>query len=229
VAEVIVALDVNGRSPALDLVRRLDRARFFKVGLELFVREGPAIVREIRASGRSVFLDLKLHDIPTTVAAAAGVAAELGVELLTLHASGGSRMVSAARRAVEGTGTRLLAVTALTSMTAVDLGEAFGSGDRTVECEVGRLADLALGSGAHGVVCSPKEAAFLRARVGREALIVTPGIRLEGDPADDQARSATPASARKAGADYLVVGRSITRAPEPQAALAAVLDQLEAE
>jgi len=227
-AEVIVALDVPGRSAALDLVRRLDRARFFKVGLELFVREGPAIVREIRTSGRSVFLDLKLHDIPSTVAAAAGIAAELGVELLTLHASGGGRMIAAARRAIEGTGTRLLAVTALTSMTAADLEEAFGGAGLTVEREVGRLADLAMGSGAHGVVCSPHEAAFLRARIGPEALIVTPGIRLEGDPADDQARSATPASARKAGVDYMVVGRSITRAPEPAAALAAVLDQLEA-
>jgi orotidine-5'-phosphate decarboxylase len=228
-AEVIVALDVPGRSPALDLVRRLDRATFFKVGLGLFVREGPAIVREIRASGRSVFLDLKLHDIPNTVAAAAGAAAELGVELLTLHASGGREMVSAARRAGAGPSTRLLAVTALTSMTAADFEEAWGGTGRTLEREVGRLADLALGAGAHGVVCSPHEAAFIRTRLGPGALIVTPGIRLEGDPADDQARLATPASARKAGADYVVVGRSITRAPRPVEALAAVLAQLGAE
>jgi orotidine-5'-phosphate decarboxylase len=228
VAEVIVALDVPGRNAAVDLVHRLDRARFFKVGLELFVREGPPVVREIRASGRSVFLDLKLHDIPSTVAAAAGAAADLGVELLTLHASGGRRMISAARRAVEDMDTRILAVTTLTSMSAADFEETWGGTDRTVEREVGRLADLAMGSGAHGVVCSPREAAFLRARLGREALIVTPGIRLEGDPADDQARPATPASARSAGADYVVVGRSITRAADPVEALATVLCQLEA-
>jgi orotidine-5'-phosphate decarboxylase len=227
VAEVIVALDVPGRSAAEDLVHRLDRARFFKVGLELFVREGPAIVRDLQASDRSVFLDLKLHDIPNTVAAAAGAAAELGVEFLTLHAAGGSRMIAAARRAVEGTGTRLLAVTALTSMTAADLEEVWGSSGRSMELEVRRLADLALGSGAHGVVCSPHEAAFLRAQLGPKGLIVTPGIRLEGDSSDDQARPATPVAAKRAGADYLVVGRSITRAPEPRAALAAVLHQLE--
>jgi orotidine-5'-phosphate decarboxylase len=227
-AEVIVALDVPGRSAALDLVGRLDRARFFKVGPGLFIREGPAIVREIRATGRSVFLDLKLHDIPNTVAAAAGVAAELGVELLTLHASGGSRMISAARRAVEGSDTRLVAVTALTSMTAADLEEVWSGGGRTVECEVGRLASLAIGSGAHGVVCSANEAASVRARIGPQALIVTPGIRLEGDATDDQARFATPALAKAAGADYLVVGRSLTRAPDPRTALAAVLGELEA-
>ena len=228
-AEVIVALDVPGRTAALDLVTRLARATFFKVGLELFVREGPAIVREIRASGRSVFLDLKLYDIPNTVAAAAGVAADLGVELLTVHASGGRRMIEAARRAVEGTDTRILAVTALTSMSRADLEETWGGAGPTAELVVGRLADLAMDSGAHGVVCSPHEASFLRTSLGPKAVIVTPGIRLEGDATDDHARSATPSSARRAGADYLVVGRSITRAPEPVAALAAVLNDLEAE
>ncbi len=226
-AEVIVALDMPNREAAVGLVRSLDRATFFKIGLELFVREGPSIAREIRASGRKVFLDLKLHDIPNTVARAAGAAAELGVELLTLHASGGSRMIAAARQAVEGSGTRLLAVTALTSMAASDLAEAWGRTGPSVEEEVARLADLGVRSGAHGVVCSPHEAASLRSLLGAKVVIVTPGIRLEGDPVHDHARAATPRFARDATADYLVVGRSVTDAPDPSAALAAVLAELE--
>lgn len=230
VAEVIVALDVPGRAPALELVRRLPpKASFFKVGLELFAHSGPSMVSELRAQGRRVFLDLKLHDIPNTVGAAAAAAAELDVDLLTVHASGGSSMIAAARAAVAGSGTRVLAVTVLTSLKGDDLDQVWGRKASVPSEEVARLADLAMESGAHGVVCSVHEASCLRRRFGPDALIATPGIRLAGDGADDQARVATPREARDAGADFLVVGRSVTRAADPAAAFDRVLEELERE
>lgn len=227
-AEVIIALDVPGRDAALDLVRRLpSSATFFKVGLELFVHSGPPVVKELRAMGRRVFLDLKLHDIPHTVGAAAAAAADLDVDLLTVHASGGAAMIAEARAALEGSRTRLLAVTVLTSLSGGDLDEVWGRRDATPPNEAARLAELGMANGAQGVVCSPREAACLRQRLGSAALIVTPGIRLAGDDAHDQARVATPREARDAGADFLVVGRSVTCAPDPGAAFAEVLRELE--
>lgn len=227
-AEIIVALDVVDRDAALELIGRLPpSATFFKVGLELFVGSGPRVVRELRAIDRRVFLDLKLHDIPNTVRAAAAAAADLDVELLTLHASGGARMIADARAAVEGSRTRILAVTVLTSLTGGDLDEIWGKEGSTPPGEVARLAELAMANGAHGVVCSAREAACLRGRLGPDALIATPGIRLLGDGADDQARVATPREARDAGADFLVLGRSVTRASDPGAAYARATRELE--
>jgi orotidine-5'-phosphate decarboxylase len=228
-AELIVALDLPERAEALALVDRLGPdARFYKVGLELFTRVGPEVLRELRMRERAVFLDLKLHDIPNTVAAAAGAAAEHGVELLTVHASGGTRMISAAREAVEGSGTRLLAVTVLTSMSEAGLSLARGVPSSPRD-EVLRLADLAMEHGAHGVVASPLEVALLRARLGPDALLVTPGIRLGGEDAHDQARVSTPQEAVRAGADFLVVGRTISRATDPVEALAGVRAGMEME
>lgn len=228
-AEVIVALDVAGGDAALELVRHLSpQADFFKVGLELFVRAGPAIVNDLRALNRRVFLDLKLHDIPNTVRAAAEAAADLDVELLTVHAAGGARMIGEARAALEGGRTRLLAVTVLTSMAGTDLSQVWGREGVCPEEEVTRLAAWSVGNGAHGVVCSPHEAAGLRRDLGPDALIVTPGIRLAGDGRHDHARIATPRDAQTAGADFLVVGRSITRASDPRVAFAEIQRQLEA-
>ncbi|MEX0856077.1 MAG: orotidine-5'-phosphate decarboxylase [Gemmatimonadota bacterium] len=226
-AELIVALDFPDRVDALALVDRLGGdARFFKVGLELFTRAGPGVVEELRERGRRVFLDLKLHDIPHTVAGAARAAAEMGVGLLTVHASGGRRMIEAARSAVEGSETRVLGVTILTSLSAAELGESWNRQGVSPAEEVARLADLALAAGAHGVVASPEEAGELRDRMGPSGLIVTPGIRLAGDDVGDQVRTATPDAAVRAGADFLVVGRSITRASDPAAAYARVIEAM---
>lgn len=228
-ADVIVALDVPSADEARGLVDRLgDRGDFYKVGLELYTRAGPAFVRELTESGKRVFLDLKLHDIPNTVGAAVRAAVDLNVDLLTVHASGGPRMMQAAVDA-SGDGRerlRLLAVTVLTSMTADDLEAAWGREDLSVSGEVERLTDLAVASGVHGVVASPLEARRIRARTPEGFLIATPGIRPSGADAGDQKRVATPADAVWAGADHLVIGRAITRAPDPAAALAAVLDEV---
>lgn len=223
VAELIVALDFPGRAAALELVDRLGPdAPFYKIGVELFGREGPEMVRELTRRERGVFLDLKLHDIPNTVAGAARAAADLGADLLTVHASGGPRMVAAASRALEGSGTRLLAVTVLTSLTAEELALSWGREPLVPRVEVVRLGELAVENGAHGVVASAREAALLRERLGPEVVIVTPGIRLPGDDEADQARVATPGDAVAAGADFLVVGRTIRDAPDPAAAVGRV-------
>lgn len=228
-AEVIIALDVPGRDQAEDLVERLQpEACFFKVGLELFTRAGPSFVRELRDGGLRVFLDLKLHDIPNTVRRAVEAAAELEVDLLTVHATGGRRMIEEARAAVRGSRTRVLAVTALTSLDAVTLEAVWGRTAVDPRVEVVRLAALAMEGGAHGVVASPAEAAGLRARLGSGALIVTPGIRLAGDETHDQARVATPVDATRAGADYLVIGRPVSRASDPLGALKRIRAEVEA-
>ncbi|MEX1256147.1 MAG: orotidine-5'-phosphate decarboxylase [Gemmatimonadota bacterium] len=227
-AEVIVALDFPSGGSALELVDRLGgRPGFFKVGLELFTREGPAIVRELQARGHRVFLDLKLHDIPNTVAGAARAAAELGADLLTVHAVGGPRMVAAARGAVEGSPTRLLGVTVLTSHSSVELAEAWGRPSAVAEEEVERLAISAVGYGAHGIVAAAGEARRIRDRLGPEVLIVVPGVRLPGEDPGDQARTATPAEAVSAGATYLVVGRTVTKASDPAVAAEAVRAAME--
>lgn len=224
---VIVALDVPTADRALALVEVLGpRLTFVKVGLELYTREGPGVVEALRARGLRVFLDLKLHDIPNTVAAAVRSAGELEVDLLTLHAAGGRRMLEAAAAAAPAN-LNLLAVTVLTSMTEADLGEAWGRTDLLEpRSEVTRLAALALEAGIPGVVASPQEAGALRALLGPKAPIVTPGIRLPGGAAHDQRRTATPAQAIAVGASHLVVGRPITEAPDPSRVLEAILDEV---
>jgi orotidine-5'-phosphate decarboxylase len=226
----ILALDVPDAREALALVERLPRAEFVKVGLQLYVAEGPQIVRELRARGRRIFLDLKLHDIPNTVAGAVESASALGVDLLTVHASGGAAMLRAAVAAAEraSASLQLLAVTVLTSLTAEQLAAAWGRPAARVEEEVLRLATLARDAGVPGVVASVQEAAPIRASLGDNFRILTPGIRLPGDAADDQARIATPADAARLGADYLVIGRTVTAAADPVAAFDRVLEDLSA-
>lgn len=219
---VIIALDYPDAASARALVRRLSpEACRLKVGKELFVAAGPAFVEELVAQGHAVFLDLKFHDIPNTVAQACKAAARLGVWMLNVHASGGSAMLAAAREALEaGPGPRplLIGVTVLTSMGAETL-QAIGVA-ATPEEQVLRLARLAAQAGLDGVVCSAREATLLRRSEGSEFVLVTPGIRPLGSAAGDQTRILTPAQALAAGADYLVIGRPITQAPDPLAALA---------
>jgi orotidine-5'-phosphate decarboxylase len=218
-AEPILALDVPGGEEALALADRLPEAGFVKVGLQLYTAAGPEIVRELRARGRRVFLDLKLHDIPNTVAGAVASAAGLGVELLTVHAGGGSAMLRAAARAAGETSLRLLGVTVLTSFTPAGLAEAWGREEGlSVEREVVRLAALCGESGIHGLVASVRELSAIRAALGDAPRVLTPGIRLAGDSAGDQARVATPAEAVRLGADYIVIGRTVTAAADPAAA-----------
>jgi orotidine-5'-phosphate decarboxylase len=226
-SEVIVALDTPSKASALELVERLGSAAdFYKVGLELFTAEGPTVVRELLARDKRVFLDLKLHDIPNTVGGAVRAASALGVHMLTLHATGGAAMLETARAAVTGR-LRLVAVTALTSLDAPELGRAWGRRIGSVHEEASRLAALAKAAGLHGVVASAADAARIRPEVGEDFLLVVPGIRLGGAARDDQRRVGTPAGAVKAGADYLVIGRAVTRADDPAAALAAVLEEID--
>ena len=224
---VIVALDTSSIDEALGLVDVLGgEADFYKVGLELYTRVGPEVVLRLIDRGKRVFLDLKLHDIPNTVTRAARAASELGVDLLTAHASGGAEMIEAARAALSDD-TRLLAVTVLTSLTSVDLGTAWGRSVESVPEEVLRLAEIARSAGADGVVSAASEASLVRARVGDDFLIVVPGIRPTGSGRQDQKRVATPAHAVRSGADYLVIGRHVTRADDPAAALRAVLAEVD--
>jgi orotidine-5'-phosphate decarboxylase len=225
-ARIIVALDV----PRLDAARALvdslgDGCDFYKVGSELFTAAGPSVVEWLRGAGKEVFLDLKLHDIPNTVRGAARSAASLGVSLLTVHASGGGAMIAAA---VEGAGDRtgVLGVTVLTSLDSSALGVAWGREAPVVADEVLRLAGLAAGAGAHGIVCSGREAALVRARYGDSLALLVPGIRLPGGPVHDQARSVTPAEAARAGARYLVLGRVVTEAGAPRKVVEEVKGQL---
>lgn len=221
---VIVALDFPAASEALQLARQLAPQKCrLKVGKELFAVGGPALVEELQQLGFDVFLDLKFHDIPNTVAAAVSAVARLGVWMVNVHASGGRRMMEAAREAADAASRRplLIAVTVLTSMTEEDLREV--GCELPVREQVGRLAALAARSGLDGVVCSAMEARDLRTAQGEGFCLVTPGIRLAGDSAGDQRRVVTPADARAMGSDYLVVGRSITGASDPLAALDRVL------
>ncbi|MFO7587085.1 MAG: orotidine-5'-phosphate decarboxylase [Gemmatimonadota bacterium] len=233
---VIVALDYPEPGPALDLVARLPEGTWYKVGLELFTGAGPPVVERLVGEGRHVFLDLKLHDIPNTVAGAVRSAARLGARLLTVHAAGGEAMLrAAAAAAAEGPGgpgdpeerLRLLAVTVLTSLDDAGLASVMGPG-ASVEETAGRLAGLARESGIDGAVSSVNECRAIKVACGEEFLVVTPGIRLAGQGAQDQKRVATPGTARAAGADWIVVGRAITAAADPGAALDAVRAALEA-
>ncbi|HUF51871.1 MAG TPA: orotidine-5'-phosphate decarboxylase [Longimicrobiales bacterium] len=223
-AEIIVALDVPSGADALALVDRLgDDISFYKVGSPLFTRCGHELVRDLRQRGKRVFLDLKYHDIPSTVAHAVAAAAELDVELVTLHASGGDAMMRAARAAAGDHGPRLLGVTILTSFTAVDVENVWAKEVFSVRDEVTRLTALAVEAGLHGVVASPLEVESLKRRHGAELMVVTPGIRAAGDRLGDQARTATPAEAVRAGADYLVVGRPVLEAADPVAVVRTML------
>ncbi len=227
---IIVALDFADADQALHLASRLDPRRCrVKVGKELFVSAGPDLVRRLHDQGFEVFLDLKFHDIPNTVAGACRAAAALGVWMVNVHALGGSVMMTAAREAVDAYAKRplLLAVTVLTSHDEATLGE-IGLGGDTAGAAVERLASLAQRSGLDGVVCSAQEAHLLRKAHGESFRLLSPGIRPAGAASDDQHRVMTPARALAAGVDYLVIGRPITQAPDPVAALAAIEEEIAA-
>jgi orotidine-5'-phosphate decarboxylase len=215
---LVVALDVPTLDEAAGLARALaGEVGWFKVGLELFASHGPAAVEAVRAHG-PVFLDLKLHDIPTTVERAARRLAALGAGLVTVHAGGGAAMVGAAVAGLGDAG-RVLAVTVLTSLSDDDLASVNAPPAAT---QVPALARLATQAGAPGLVCAPRDLSAVRAAVGRDVLLVTPGIRPAGGDVDDHARATTPAQAVQDGADLLVVGRPITRADDPVAAARAI-------
>jgi orotidine-5'-phosphate decarboxylase len=222
---LIVALDVSTAAAARKIVAAVgDSAHAYKVGMQLYTAEGPSIVRELVGSGRRVFLDLKYHDIPNTVGAAVREAARLGVSMLTVHASGGGKMLRAAVEAVQKPGLLVLAVTVLTSLDDVELGK-IGLRGGALD-QVLRLAALALSNGCKGVVASALEAAALREEFGLDFTIVTPGVRPAGSGPNDQARVVTPSEAISAGASHIVVGRPITEASDPAAEARAILGQI---
>ncbi len=231
--KIIIALDVKNQSEARKILESLPEARIFKVGLELFTAEGPAMIELVRNYGRQVFLDLKLHDIPNTVAGAVRAALRPGVSMLTLHTSGGKEMMSRAIESAREESEKsnldlplLLGVTVLTSLKDKDLEEiGFSSGS---QAQVLRLARLAWQAGLKGVVCSPQEIELLRTELGPELKIITPGIRPAWAEAQDQKRIMTPAEALIKGADYMVIGRPITQAVSPAEAFARIVEELEA-
>jgi len=226
---LIVALDVPSATQARQLVQSIgESASTFKIGKQLFTAEGPELVRDLVASGKKVFLDLKYHDIPNTVAAAVRSAAELRVSMLTVHASGGSKMLKAAAEAAAQSPAKptVLAVTVLTSLPDADLQEIGVAG--TVLSQVLRLGALARSAGCGGLVASAKEAAELRRELGEGFAIVTPGVRPAGSAVGDQARVVTPAGAIAAGANHIVVGRPIIEAADPARAAADIVAEMEA-
>lgn len=228
-ATPIVALDYGTADEALALVQRLgELCRFYKVGSELFTAAGPSVVGALLEEGADVFLDLKFHDIPNTVAGAVRSAATLGVRLLTVHAAGGAAMLRAAQDAASSGGgdCRLLAVTVLTSLDAATLAATWGREDVDTEREVVRLAGDAAEAGLHGVVCSGAEAGAVRAAFGDRLALLVPGIRLAGGSSHDQRRVMTPAAAQQAGARYLILGRAVTAAADPRRAMSTVLAEL---
>jgi len=220
-----VALDVSTAAEAQKLVQRVgDAAGIYKVGLQLFTAEGPSLVRDLVSSGRRIFLDLKLHDIPNTVAHAVKSAAELGVYMLTVHASGGATMLRAATEAAAGR-INILGVTVLTSLNDEDMQEIGVSG--RVSDQVLRMASLAQSAGCQGIVTSPREALMVRKSMGEGFAIVTPGVRPAGAETHDQQRTATPAEAISNGASHIVVGRPITHATDPAQAAEAIISEME--
>jgi len=224
---LIVALDVADARAALALVDKLaGRVGMFKVGTQLFTSAGPELVRRLIGAGERIFLDLKYHDIPNTVAGAVRAAGQLGVSLVDVHALGGGPMIAAAHHALGSNGARLIAVTLLTSHDQAGL-EAIGIAGSPADAGL-RLARLAQSAGAQGVVTSPHEVEGIRRACGPGFLIVTPGIRPSGAEPGDQARFATPSAALKSGADFMVVGRPILAAPDPVAAAEAIVQELEA-
>jgi orotidine-5'-phosphate decarboxylase len=223
---LIVALDVSTAAAAQKIVAAVgDSALTYKVGMQLYTAVGPQVVRDLVASGRRVFLDLKYHDIPNTVGAAVAEAAKLGVSMLTVHASGSDKMLRAAVDAAKARPELIvLAVTVLTSMDGTDL-EKIGL-PSSVEESVVRLANLALANGCRGIVTSAREASAVRAKLGDAFAIVTPGVRPAGSSVGDQVRVVTPAQAIAAGASHIVVGRPVTDAAEPAAAARAILAEI---
>ena len=222
--KIIVALDFPSKNPALALADQLDPAKCrLKVGKELFTRSGPDLVKALQSRGFDIFLDLKFHDIPNTTSAAVVAAAELGVWMVNVHASGGEKMMVACRERLEAFGNDrplLIAVTVLTSMSDEDLAGIGITG--SAEAHVSRLATLTKNSGLDGVVCSAQEAPRLKAEQGSDFQLITPGIRPLTADKGDQQRIMTPTDALNAGSDYLVIGRPITQAPDPLAALKAI-------
>lgn len=222
--KIYVALTSDCKSEAMKVLEPLRGLSIgVKIGLELFVKEGPEIVAEIKKAGFSVFLDLKFHDIPYTVAGAVSSACELEPDVINIHASGGRAMMKAAAKACVGD-TKLIAVTVLTSMDKEDL-QLLGSTYNPIEAVVS-LAVAAKESGLHGVVCSPLEASAVREATGEDFLIITPGVRPAGEALGDQKRVMTPPEAMKAGATALVIGRPITASSDPKGAVKAILDSL---
>ena len=225
--KLIVALDVSTAAAAQKIVAAVgDSAFTYKVGMQLYTAEGPQVVRDLVASGRRVFLDLKYHDIPHTVATAVHEAAQLGVSMLTVHAAGSGKMLRAAADSARAANPDLivLGVTVLTSLDEHDLEKVGFRG--TVRDEVLRLSALALASGCNGIVTSAREASVVRAELGHDFAIVTPGVRPAGSAHADQMRVVTPAGAIAAGASHIVVGRPITEADDPAAAARAFLDEI---
>ena len=215
-SRVIVAMDFDNQHSALQLAEQLDPSQCrLKVGKELFTVAGPQLVKALVERNFDVFLDLKFHDIPNTTAHAVSAAADLGVWMTNVHASGGSRMMSAAKQALEqqGSSMLLIGVTVLTSMDDTDIAE-LGI-DRSPTAQVEHLARLAQQAGLHGVVCSAQEASTLKAEMGADFKLVTPGIRLPDSAADDQRRVVSPPEAMALGSDYLVIGRPITQSANP--------------
>jgi orotidine-5'-phosphate decarboxylase len=230
--KIIIALDVKNREEARAVLESLPEARLFKVGLELYTAEGPAMIDLVKSFGKEVFLDLKLHDIPNTVAGAVKSAVRHGVAMLTLHTSGGREMMKRAVEAARETAAKenkplplILGVTVLTSLKDSDLQEIGFSSD--ARNQVLRLARLAVEAGIEGIVCSPQELEPLRAELGSRVRIITPGIRPAWAEAQDQKRIMTPGEAIKKGADFLVIGRPITQAPVPREAFSRVLEELQ--
>jgi orotidine-5'-phosphate decarboxylase len=229
---ILVALDVPNAEAALELAKELAPVvGGFKVGSELFASAGPEVVRRVRGMGAPVFLDLKFHDIPNTVAKAVAAAVQLDVQMLTVHTLGGTAMLQAAEQAAQETARRLghgpplvLGVTVLTSMDSAALSE-LGL-DPNMSRQVSRLATMATQAGLRGLVCSPREVVELRQIVPASTQLVTPGIRAEGDPADDQKRTLTPREALALGANWLVIGRPICAAASPRAAAERILASL---
>jgi orotidine-5'-phosphate decarboxylase len=224
---IIVSLDFADGTEALDLVHRLDPALCrLKVGKELFTRCGPALVEQILKQGFAVFLDLKFHDIPATVAGACRAAADLGVWMINVHAAGGERMLVAAREAVDKHHRRplLIAVTVLTSLNDTDLRQV--GVEKPLAEQVLGLARLAAACGMDGVVCSAQEATRLKKELGRDFILVTPGIRPVGSAHNDQQRIMTPAEAIQAGSDYLVIGRPVTQAADPLKVLMEINEEI---
>jgi orotidine-5'-phosphate decarboxylase len=221
--QIIVALDLPTRKDALQLVDALgDEAQIVKVGAILFTDAGPSLLDELKKRGKRIFLDLKFHDIPNTVAGAVRAATRRGVHMLTVHASGGQAMLEAALEAAGPDGPDVVAVTLLTSLVSEDVEQVFGRAPVSLVDEVVRLASLAVAARLPGVVASPTEVKPIKRSYGDVLKVITPGIRLPGDDPADQSRYATPKDAAKAGADFIVVGRSITKAKDPAAAFDAV-------
>ena len=231
--KIILALDVADRGSAIEIVEKFkDHIDIFKVGSELFTSAGPDVVREINSMGKKVFLDLKFHDIPNTVAKSVRAAAEAGVFMLNVHASGGSEMMKRAAQALAEVSSekninkpKLIAVTVLTSIDQTILQREVGI-EKTIKTHVTHLAELAKQSGLDGVVASPQETPIIRNACGKDFLIVTPGIRPSWAAADDQKRTMTPAEAISKGADYLVMGRAILSQPDPLDALKRIEEEL---